>query len=87
MKCTDKRQTALEAALENGSNGFVKVIGDYYGKMLIGAASKKDAYQVKELLKRPGINVDQQDITGWTAMHYAMKHNSEMMVEVLLSQY
>ena len=37
------------------------------------------------LVKRPMINLEASDTTGWTALHFAMKQNFEEMVEVLAS--
>lgn len=82
-KCTDSQKTALEAAIESESNSVVNVLGKVAGQWLLQAAKENDAVKVRELLKRPGLNPDVTDITGWTALHFAMKNGNELTVEDL----
>jgi len=83
-KSLDK--TAIEVAVEQKAGEVVAVIGGALGKRLIKAAENKDRNKVRDLLEIPGINVNQQDITGCTALHYAMRHNIESMVDCLAAK-
>ena len=83
-KSLDK--TAIEVAVEQKAGEVVAVIGGALGKKLIKAAENKDRNKVRDLLEIPGINVNQQDITGCTALHYAMRHNIESMVDYLAAK-
>mmetsp|Transcript_711 Transcript_711/g.2527 ORF Transcript_711/g.2527 Transcript_711/m.2527 type:complete len:565 (-) Transcript_711:40-1734(-) len=82
-KCGDSQKTALEVAIESESNSVVNVLGKVAGQWLLQAAKENDAPKVRELLKRPGLNPDVTDITGWTALHFAMKNGNEFTVEDL----
>ena len=60
-----------------------KLIGDVLGKRLVEAGKKGDLDLVRDLVKRPMINIDASDFTGWTALHFAVQNRQEEMVEVL----
>jgi len=82
VKCQND-QTATDAARTAESEEVLKCIGNAIGQQLVEAGKAGNLDKVKELVKRPMINLEASDTTGWTALHFAMKSNFEEMVEVL----